>query len=392
MKEKLQFIVISFFMWLLFSTINVLANSYQYDSSDVLYDNSNTDIESTDVQGAVSELYQAATDYSSLNGRVTNLEGYFQNNPNVVFNQYGINVQSSNTGSDKQTYINLSNNNVASGSIVSSSEHLSISSRDSSGTWATGSLGLLGSTINIGNKTNDATVNINGKELVSGMKVYSFGDKSKLGITSTTTFDEIVKTKLPSDSILYLWINQQTTYGTEIESALSTKYGFNFYGTCKFEKSSINSTEYQVMITCKRYNSHQSFVYGYSSVNGGSYAQFDPDGWTMVGDIVTKEKTVSNVSVATNTNTTILSDTLPKGTWIVKGHIKASTSYSNNFVFTVGSAVTMGSGGTGFYADWSLTDIYESDGTTNSFKMNIHHTLGSNMTFSTVNYKAIKIK
>ena len=50
------------------------ANVYLYDSKDVKYDNTESGIVATDVQGAVDELYRAATDYSGINTRVTTLE------------------------------------------------------------------------------------------------------------------------------------------------------------------------------------------------------------------------------------------------------------------------------------------------------------------------------
>ena len=146
MKEKLQFIVISFFMWLLFSTINVLANSYQYDSSDVLYDNSNTDIESTDVQGAVSELYRTATDYSSLDGRVTNLEGYLHNYGNENWIQVG--QDSSFTGN---TGFKIINNNARRSLFYYnvSDDVTYLGAGDSSGRVGSGKLDLRGNPVKI---------------------------------------------------------------------------------------------------------------------------------------------------------------------------------------------------------------------------------------------------
>ena len=50
------------------------ANVYLYDSKDVSYNNTTSGIVSTDVQGAIDEVYAAATDYNSMNTRVTNIE------------------------------------------------------------------------------------------------------------------------------------------------------------------------------------------------------------------------------------------------------------------------------------------------------------------------------
>ena len=173
MKEKLQFIVISFFMWLLFSTINVLANSYQYDSSDVQYDNTGSSLESTDVQGAVSELYQAATDYSSLDNRVINLETHFKNNASGYFTKNSLYV----VGEDENLpYLNFVYNNKGRGTITASDSGFTVGSRDADGTWAKGILNLRGDTINvnggevnIGNST--SVVKIKGKPIDGGLYV-----------------------------------------------------------------------------------------------------------------------------------------------------------------------------------------------------------------------------
>ena len=56
------------------SIVSVSAVSYLYSSKDVSFDKGNTTITSDNVQGAVQELYEAATDYSGLDTRIATLE------------------------------------------------------------------------------------------------------------------------------------------------------------------------------------------------------------------------------------------------------------------------------------------------------------------------------
>lgn len=46
-----------------------------YNSNEITYDNTNSRITASDVQGAIDELYAEATTYQQLSGRVSTLEG-----------------------------------------------------------------------------------------------------------------------------------------------------------------------------------------------------------------------------------------------------------------------------------------------------------------------------
>ena len=267
MKEKLQFIVISFFMWLLFSTINVLANSYQYDSSDVLYDNSNTDIESTDVQGAVSELYQAATDYSALRTDVDTLKGYFRQNPTSFFAGNSLSVGKDATSG--QSFIHINYAGEPRGALYSTAGGLVLSSRSGDGTWESLPLNLRGATINIGNSSNNSTVTINGKNINGALDVSIYNNNnssSTISISTNDTLTNIVTNKMPLDSSVYLWINGNTTYGVEITNLINNEYGDSFYGMCKFEKMATGNA-YQVLITCRRYDTGYIYNLNYTNIN-----------------------------------------------------------------------------------------------------------------------------
>ena len=58
--------VITGFIVLISSSITAYATSYLYNAKDVSYDNANSGLTSTDVQGAMEELYAEATNYSDM--------------------------------------------------------------------------------------------------------------------------------------------------------------------------------------------------------------------------------------------------------------------------------------------------------------------------------------
>ena len=75
-KEKIVF-VMALITIIISSIISVYAANYLYNSTEVEYDNQGKNITSTNVQGAIDELYTDANNYSSINTRVTNLESSF---------------------------------------------------------------------------------------------------------------------------------------------------------------------------------------------------------------------------------------------------------------------------------------------------------------------------
>ena len=72
-KERVVFIM-ALITIIISSIISVYAANYLYNSQDVEYDNIGKNITSTNVQGAIDELYAQANDYTQLNERITNLE------------------------------------------------------------------------------------------------------------------------------------------------------------------------------------------------------------------------------------------------------------------------------------------------------------------------------
>ena len=58
------------------SFLNAAASGTLFDSNEVSYDNTNSGINASNVQGAVDKLYAAATDYSNISSRLSALETY----------------------------------------------------------------------------------------------------------------------------------------------------------------------------------------------------------------------------------------------------------------------------------------------------------------------------
>jgi len=80
-NDNVKFIVAVIVAVFLSSIFNALASGTLFDSSEVIYDNSSTNLNQTTVQGAIDDLYAAATDYSDLSTRLSNVEKYFTHFP-----------------------------------------------------------------------------------------------------------------------------------------------------------------------------------------------------------------------------------------------------------------------------------------------------------------------
>ena len=74
--KNLPFILVAFIM---FYGITTLATNYLFNSNEVSYDNTETGLHADEVQGAIDEVFQHATDYTDINNRLTNIENNFLN-------------------------------------------------------------------------------------------------------------------------------------------------------------------------------------------------------------------------------------------------------------------------------------------------------------------------
>lgn len=105
-------------------------------------------------------------------------------------------------------------------------------------------------------------------------KKLSYFDRYNLtGLTTTTSFDTIVKTLVPLRSVVTLWINEETQYGKDIRAAIG-----NFYGYLILKRPS--ETNNTVFITCKPYNGSHFFTNMYTDTNNVGYSgwkEHNPD-------------------------------------------------------------------------------------------------------------------
>lgn len=70
-KDRIVTILISALVAVLFSSVSAYAAaSYLYNADEVSYDKTNSELTSTDVQGAIDELYNKATEYTNLQNKV----------------------------------------------------------------------------------------------------------------------------------------------------------------------------------------------------------------------------------------------------------------------------------------------------------------------------------
>ena len=115
-KEKIVF-VMALISIIISSIISVYAANYLYNSQDVEYDNIGKNITSTNVQGAIDELYIDANNYSSINTRVTNLETTISGKQNTITGGAST-ITSSNLTANRALVSNASGK-VAASSITS---------------------------------------------------------------------------------------------------------------------------------------------------------------------------------------------------------------------------------------------------------------------------------
>ena len=83
MKKERLVLIACVIMLFLSSIVNAMAvSAYLYNSNEVSYNNNASGITSTNVQGAIDELYGHVTDYTSMDTRVSKLESFFQTSNN----------------------------------------------------------------------------------------------------------------------------------------------------------------------------------------------------------------------------------------------------------------------------------------------------------------------
>ena len=91
LKENIIYILIIVVISFTTSLSVYAATTYTYNSADVWYDKSTSQLTSSNVKGALDELHTTATNYTSITTRTTTLENYF---PSFTYNGSTSNVYS----------------------------------------------------------------------------------------------------------------------------------------------------------------------------------------------------------------------------------------------------------------------------------------------------------
>ena len=170
-QRIISIICISFV--LLSSTISAMAvSAYLYNSNEVSYNNNASGITSTNVQGAIDELYEHATDYTNMNTRVSALEGHFQNNPTIYLDGNWLRVKST-SSSTRGVAISDNSNITRSYFYYSPSEGMvRIDANNSSGNTGQGEFKILGKPITLGATAGgNGDINLNGNVKFNGTSV-----------------------------------------------------------------------------------------------------------------------------------------------------------------------------------------------------------------------------
>ena len=143
MKKERLVLIVCVIMLFLSSIVNAMAvSAYLYNSNEVSYNNNSSGITSTNVQGAIDELYEHATDYNSMNTRVSALESHF-NNSSVYAKQ---------KSSDQNIAFSIKNtNNIERGALYfqQGGNQIVLHSANASGEWGKGVLNLVGNPVKI---------------------------------------------------------------------------------------------------------------------------------------------------------------------------------------------------------------------------------------------------
>ena len=149
---------------LLSSTISVMAvSAYLYNSNEVSYNNNASGISSTNVQGAIDELYGHVTDYTSMDTRVSALEGHFKNSSTIEFDSNWATIGKGDTTNEKGYLLYNGTTNRGQFYYAPSVDRTYLASNSSSGSWGQGKLDIVAKPITLGATTGGAgDINLNG--------------------------------------------------------------------------------------------------------------------------------------------------------------------------------------------------------------------------------------
>ena len=100
-------IILVLLVSLLSGLFGATAATKLFNSNEVGYNNSESGIEADDVQGAIDELYAAATTYETLANRIATLETHITGNSTSRLREYGIELNDTNGSTTTGGYIDF---------------------------------------------------------------------------------------------------------------------------------------------------------------------------------------------------------------------------------------------------------------------------------------------
>ena len=210
-------------MMLLATSISVYATSCLYNSSDVSYTAPTGSGLSANVQDSLTEVYGHCTDYTSMDTRVSSLEGHFLNNATSYFDGDNLFIAGNSSTTPNGSWIEFMNNGIDSLGIgVHSSGNTEIATKDSDGTIGGAPLTISASTINLKNNSNTSVVKVNNSNVVTESMLeptaFSITPASRITYTNNSCY------KIGRIRICSLWItdldstkfpqNAETTLGS----------------------------------------------------------------------------------------------------------------------------------------------------------------------------------
>ena len=215
-KEKIIFII-SLVMMLLATSISVYATSCLYNSSDVSYTAPTGSGLSANVQDSLTEVYGHCTDYTSMDTRVSSLEGHFQNNATSVFNGSMLNIKSSDSNSSRGLDIRDASDTARSYLYYSPSyDRVYLTSNNSSGTAGAGSLDIQGDPVTI-NGSEVMTKSVETFNITASRGKIEFAKGYKIGnIIIIRLWMSFTNVDLSNDTIIAYFPSQYYNGSTDI--------------------------------------------------------------------------------------------------------------------------------------------------------------------------------
>lgn len=178
-------IALAFVIGMMVSSLSICMAVNVISSKNVTYENTQSHLEANNVQDAVDELYAHATDYTSMDTRVTGLEKYFSGTVTSVFQNNSVQVGKNASGSI-QPSVNLYQNGKQRASfILATNGDALLSPRNSSGDWNTGKINILGDTIDVGKSS--ATVNLIGTVKINNTDINTTYSKKPVSVNVHNT-------------------------------------------------------------------------------------------------------------------------------------------------------------------------------------------------------------